>query len=231
MTQPILQLCDISKSYKGPKTIQVLDKINLSIASGSSTAIVGESGEGKTTLLHIAGGLESPTSGEVFINGSLLQSSKAPWYRNRVFGFIFQNYYLLEDMTALENVLLPAQIAREEKKRYQTACDLLEEVGLGHRMSLPVKRLSGGEKQRVAIARALVMDPQIIFADEPSGNLDAMHSEMIHQLLIDLVKKKEKTLIVVTHSDTLAQKCDETLFLKKGSFETQETPLATVPTN
>ncbi len=183
---------------------------------GQTLAITGKSGEGKTTLLHILGTLESPSSGELAFG---LSASPAV-LRNRFIGFVFQTYNLLEDCTVLENVLMPAYIARMQTRKgspaYNRALSLLEEVGLQDRIHFPAKLLSGGEKQRVAIARALCNDPELILADEPSGNLDHAHSFAIHQLLIGCAKKRNKALVIVTHDLELAKLCDTTRTLMDG---------------
>lgn len=202
-----LQAKNISKSFKYPRKITVLSNISLEVQQGESLAICGRSGSGKTTLLHILGTLEKADAGELFIAGKLATTQTATSLRQHTIGFIFQSYNLLEDFTALENVLMPARIAKgdcSEQKGFQ----LLEQVELAQRAHFPVKLLSGGERQRIAIARALCNDPQIILADEPSGNLDAASGQIIGSLLLSLVRKKGKSLILVTHDEQLASLCD-----------------------
>lgn len=214
MKKIILKTIDIYKNYGDTN---ILRGINLVLRKGESLAIMGASGEGKTTLLHILGALEPPSKGEIYINEEKLEKHNAAKIRNSIIGYIFQTYNLLEDLSLQDNVLLPAMIARvnspEAKKK---ALDLLKEVNLEKQSHLLAKVLSGGEKQRGAIARSFCNDPQIIFADEPSGNLDHTNSKIIHELLISFVKKKNKSLIVVTHDEELANLCDKRVILKGG---------------
>ena len=206
-----------------PTPVHVLKGASLEVLQGTSVAIMGKSGEGKSTLLHILGSLEKPTSGEITICGLKTHETSLPLLRNTHIGFVFQSYNLLDDYTLLDNVLLPAKIARLPTKKgspaYKRALELLEQVGLGHRAHFLAKLLSGGEKQRAAIARALCNDPELILADEPSGNLDSIHSQAIHQLLISLCKEHHKTLIVVTHDQALSSLCDKIYLLKDGILE------------
>lgn len=193
--------------------VTILHDISLEVEAGQTVAITGKSGEGKSTLLHILGTLEKPSSGELFICGKPLKN--LPQIRNRHIGFIFQSFNLLEEYTVLENVLMPGKIGRH-KLDHIRALTLLEEVGLSHRADFPAKLLSGGEKQRAAIARALYNDPDLILADEPSGNLDHSHSVAIHEMLIGSAKKRNKALIIVTHDPELASLCDRTYLLMDG---------------
>lgn len=204
----ILKATRIYKSY--PK-IKVLSGISLTVNLGESIAICGRSGEGKTTLLHILGTLEEPDSGALEIGGETLTRSNASRLRNQQIGFVFQAYNLLEDFTALENILMPARIARRpiDKKK---GMELLELVGLEERAHFPAKFLSGGERQRAAIARALCNDPSLILADEPTGNLDRANGKKIGEILISL----KKSLILVTHDPDLAALCDKKYTLKEG---------------
>lgn len=211
----ILVAKHISKRFKKPTPVEILNDISLEVNAGESVAITGKSGEGKSTLLHILGTLEKPTEGEVIICGKSL--TNLPEIRNRHIGFIFQTFNLLDDYTVLENVLMPAKIGRLPLNR-EKALNLLSEVGLSHRIDFPAKLLSGGEKQRVAIARALYNDPDLILADEPSGNLDHAHSIVIHELLIKSVKKRHKALIIVTHDKELAALCDQIYLLMDGKL-------------
>lgn len=206
----ILKAKNIAKSY--PK-VPVLSNISLAVAPGETIAICGRSGEGKTTLLHILGTLEEPDSGEIEIGGQRLTRSNAPVIRNQQIGFIFQAYNLLEDFTTLENVLMPARIARRPASR-QKGLELLELVGLEERADFPAKFLSGGERQRAAIARALCNDPSLILADEPSGNLDRANAQKVGKILISL----KKSLILVTHDPDLASLCDRRYLLKEGNL-------------
>lgn len=209
----VLVAKNISKSFPG---VDLLKQLSIDVAPGEAVAIMGKSGEGKSTLLHILGTLEAPSQGEIAIAGEPVRSANTSLLRNRHVGFIFQAFHLLEEETALFNVLMPAKIARKEKERLQRALDLLEQVGLTARKDVLVKHLSGGEKQRVAIARALCNDPELILADEPTGNLDHATSQGIHDLLINAAKKWGKALVVVTHDPELAKLCDRTLILKEG---------------
>lgn len=206
----ILQAKEIAKSYQGT---QVLKNVSLSVEKGESIAICGRSGEGKTTLLHILGTLEEPDSGRLEIAGILSTWANKASIRNHEIGFIFQSYNLLEDFTALENVLMPARIARKKIGKTK-GLELLSLVGLEHKANQPAKLLSGGEKQRVAIARSLCNDPSLILADEPTGNLDRENRKKVGQLLLGL----KKTLILVTHDPELAALCSKQYTLKDGSL-------------
>ena len=209
----ILEAKNLTKKFLHPTEVEVIRNVDLTVEAGETVAIMGASGEGKSTLLHILGTLEDPTSGSLLICGK----KGSPRLRNTTIGFVFQSFFLLEDYTALDNVLMPARIGRR-KKQEARARDLLDRVGLSHRADFPVKLLSGGEKQRVAIARALCNDPDLLMADEPSGNLDHNTSDKIHSLLIDLVKSEGKTLLTVTHDQRLADLCDRTLTLCNGQL-------------
>jgi lipoprotein-releasing system ATP-binding protein len=212
----------LSKSFNSPTKVDVLKEIDLDVEEGESIAIIGNSGEGKSTLLHILGTLEKPSSGQLEICGKLVISSSLSILRNRHIGFVFQAFNLLEENTVLENVLMPAKIAREpthlRSSAYLRALFLLEKVGLSSRAGFLAKLLSGGEKQRVAIARALLNNPDLILADEPSGNLDHTNSQAIHQLLLKLAKDEGKTLVIATHNPELASLCDKTYQLKDGKL-------------
>ena len=220
----VLEAVDIAKSFHYPQKIQILEKISLKLFAGESIAIMGASGEGKTTLLHILGTLEKPDQGSVKINGENIADISSDKIRNQSIGFIFQAYHLLDDLSVIDNILMPARIGRKKITKnspvYQRALDLIKEVDLEDRACFPVKLLSGGEKQRVAIARALCNDPDLILADEPSGNLDFKNSSHIHELLFTSVKKRNKALIVVTHDKELANKCDKIYILKNGKLIT-----------
>jgi len=197
----------LSKSFHYPEKITVLSDISLEVKKGESIAICGRSGSGKTTLLHILGTLEKADNGEVFIQGQKVTSQNAASLRQHLIGFVFQSYNLLEDFTALENVLMPARIARMSADRTK-GMKLLEQVRMTHRADFPVKLLSGGERQRIAIARALCNNPEVILADEPSGNLDAANGKIIGSLLLSLVRERGKSLILVTHDEQLASLCN-----------------------
>lgn len=197
--------------------MEVISDVSIQLNRGESAAICGRSGEGKTTLLHILGTLEPPDSGTVEIEGVLCTKRCAALIRRRSIGFVFQAFNLLEDFTALENVLMPAKIVRRTVSR-NFGMDLLASVGLKERADFPAKLLSGGERQRVAIARALCNDPNLILADEPSGNLDAANAAAIGALLLSLVKERKKSLVLATHDPALAALCDKTYYLNHGKL-------------
>lgn len=224
--KPILSAKKIRKTFTHPNPVEVLKGISLEIYPGKSIAIMGTSGEGKSTLLQILGTLEAPTSGELVIAGKSVSVHPSPNIRNQHIGFVFQGFNLLDDYTVIQNVLMPALIAGEpihkNSPAYCRGCELLEKVGLSHRLHFATKLLSGGEKQRTALARALCNNPEIILADEPSGNLDHETSGRIHELLIKSVQELNKSLIVVTHDKSLAELCDQTLILSDGRLTTQE---------
>ncbi|MFA5250876.1 MAG: ABC transporter ATP-binding protein [Parachlamydiales bacterium] len=206
--------------FKNYGEISILKNLHFQLHVNEAIAILGASGEGKTTLLHLLGALEKPSKGRVFYLQDELNAKNARHFRLKHFGFIFQFFNLLEELTALENVLMPFYILKRKKKHFEpTALKLLAEVGLEHLSRKSVKHFSGGEKQRVAIARAFCNDPEIIFADEPSGNLDHQNSKKIGGLLLDFVKKKKKSLVLVTHNQELADLCDKRYLLKDGILE------------
>lgn len=216
----ILKAKNLKKSFFTPEHLDVLKDISLALYPGQSLAIMGASGEGKSTLLQILGTLDRPTSGTLEVAGKYVDAANAANVRNKHIGFVFQGYNLLSDYTALQNVLMPALIAGEDISKgslnYQRALDLLAHVGLQGRANFLTKLLSGGEKQRVAIARALCNDPEILLADEPSGNLDHLTSAKIHELLLQCSREYKKGLIIVTHDQELASLCDKKLILKEG---------------
>lgn len=215
----VLRATQLCKTFFSPMPVAVLKGVNLEIRKREKIAIMGKSGEGKSTLLHILGTLEQPSEGEVEFP-EVKEISSFAALRNRYIGFIFQAFNLLEDYTVLENLLMPLEIGRKVTKKntpsYLRALSLLERVGLENRKDFPAKLLSGGEKQRVAIARALMNDPHILLADEPSGNLDSTTSKSIHALLVECASEQNKALVVVTHDQELAALCDRTLILKNG---------------
>ena len=216
----LLEAQNISKAFYYPKTIPILKDISLQVRAGESLAIVGRSGEGKSTLLQILGTLEDPCNGALFIEGSKVTASNRTSLRNEKIGFVFQSFHLLEDYTALENVLMPARIARQPVFRSSAAetraLALLEKVGLADRAHFHTKFLSGGEKQRVALARAMCNDPSLILADEPSGNLDGHTAQMIHEILMQFACHREKALLLVTHDRELAKICSKQYELRGG---------------
>ena len=203
----------------GGTAIEVLNSVNVSVPSGERTFLCGASGAGKTTLLYVLAGLEKPVSGSVTVGGLSLydaSSSAQAEIRNVFMGYVFQHYNLLPELTALENVALPSQIAG--RLDAEGAADLLSKVGLAERMHHLPAELSGGEQQRVAIARALINDPRILFADEPTGNLDPETGSEVMQLLLDVVAESGKTLVVVTHDSRLAAMGDRCLTLCDGQI-------------
>jgi predicted ABC-type transport system involved in lysophospholipase L1 biosynthesis ATPase subunit len=209
---------NIYRSFKiGSRKVEVLRGINLDINKGESVFLCGASGAGKTTLLYTMAGLERPESGEVTFEDHKLYSGgagKDAKIRNQRMGFVFQGYFLLPELTALENTLVPSLIRHRPDP--EIAQSLLERVGLADRMQHLPNELSGGEQQRVAIARALINDPAIVFADEPTGNLDTTNGEAIMDLLGGLVREKQKTLGVVTHDQDLAARGDRVVHIRDG---------------
>jgi len=200
--------------------LQVLKGIDLQIAKGEIVSIVGDSGAGKTTLLHILGTLEKQDEGQLEINGSRvdnLNSKALAKFRNKNIGFVFQFHHLLPEFTALENVCIPAWIDGQNKSNAsKRAKELLELLKLGERIDHKPSQLSGGEQQRVAVARALMNNPAVVFADEPSGNLDSKNAEDLHNLFFDLRNKFNQTFVIVTHNNELANRSDRKLVIKDG---------------
>ena len=218
----ILKLDNVSKTYQSAgKTLTVLDHISFSIDAGSSLAIVGPSGSGKTTLLGLAAGLDRSSTGTIELNGislnDLTEDQRAK-VRNEHVGFIFQNFQLLPTLTALENIMVPLEL-RGEKKIRQRALELLDKVGLSLRGHHYPSQLSGGEQQRISLARAFSNNPRILFADEPTGNLDDETSAKIVDLIFNLNEKAGTTLIMVTHNLELANKTDRIIKLKGGRLK------------
>lgn len=217
----ILSAQGINKVYKsGSRELAVLKDIAFEVQAGESLSIIGPSGSGKTTLLGLCAGLDSPTSGEMLLCGepisSMTENEKAE-LRNRKVGFIFQNFQLIPTLTALENVMIPLELLGQGSAK-NVASDLLGRVGLGDRMSHYPSQLSGGEQQRVSIARAFSNTPQVLFADEPTGNLDEETGESIESLLFNLNKEEDTTLVIVTHDLLLAGKTDRMIRLKGGKL-------------
>ena len=209
----------ITKSFGD---VRVLKGIDFYAGKGEVISIVGASGAGKSTLLRILGSLSEPDSGKVEIDGTdiySLSGNRLSDFRNRKIGFVFQFHHLLPEFTALENVFIPALIAgSRHKEASERATSLLKELGLGHRLTHKPSELSGGEQQRVAIARAIIHNPSVLFADEPSGNLDSKTKKEIHKLFFDLRDKYGQTVIIVTHDKELAAMSDKTLEMKDGIF-------------
>ncbi|HET7584603.1 MAG TPA: ABC transporter ATP-binding protein [Gemmatimonadaceae bacterium] len=218
----VLQARDVVKVFRGGDggIVPVLDGVDLDVRPGEMVAIVGASGAGKSTLLHILGALERPSSGEVTVADVALSTLSDPELaalRNRRIGFVFQFHHLLREFSALENVMMPMRIAGWDDGRARArARELLEAVGLGARMSHRPMELSGGEQQRTAVARALVLDPAVVLADEPSGNLDHTNSERLHDQLVQVVRQVEVAMVVVTHNHLLAARADRVLRLEDG---------------
>ncbi|RUO33222.1 lipoprotein-releasing ABC transporter ATP-binding protein LolD [Aliidiomarina soli] len=223
----LLQCNHISKTFTdGEQQVKVLQDVSFSLAAGDMMAIVGSSGSGKSTLLHILGSLDTATAGEVVMQGQSLNSLKerqrAKW-RNQKLGFIYQFHHLLGEFSALENVAMPLLIGgMNPAKAKQQAAELLERVGLAHRMTHAPAKLSGGERQRVAIARALVNQPALVLADEPTGNLDETTAETIYSLMLELNEQLNTAFIVVTHDQHLANRLPRRAMLHNGQLE--ETP-------
>ncbi len=216
----VLSAQGIEKEFVHPSPFTVLKGISLTARAKESIAIVGKSGSGKSTLLHILGTLERASKGELTLLGQKVCTLNSARLRKEHIGFVFQAFHLFEESSVMENLLIPAKIARKSTHKkgdaYQRALMLLDEVGLLSRLHYPAKLLSGGEKQRVAIARALINKPDILFADEPTGNLDRKQSEQIHNLLLSLSAKEGKTLVIVTHDVNLASQCTRTYHLQDG---------------
>ena len=218
----VLEAVDLAKEYRGGDggTISVLDGVDLQVARGEMVAVVGASGAGKSTLLHLLGALDVPTRGAVTIAGEALagrNDDELSALRNRTVGFVFQFHHLLREFTALENVMMPLRIAGWDVSRARgRARELLERVGLGGRTDHKPAALSGGEQQRTAVARALAIDPAVLLADEPSGNLDHVNSERLHDLFSELSRDLEIAMVIATHNRSLAARADRTLLLEDG---------------
>lgn len=217
----MMTVAGLRKCYgAGESRVEVLKGLDFVIQTGEQVALTGKSGSGKSTLLSLMAGLDSPDSGTISIdqqNISLMNEKDLTSYRARHIGIVFQQFHLVSTLTALENVLLPLEILKMERAR-ERAMALLENVGLSHRVDHLPSQLSGGESQRVAIARALATNPAILFADEPSGNLDEETGDKVMGLLFDLVKKSGTTLVLVTHDPDLASKCERIIHLEHGKL-------------
>ncbi|MBQ3671511.1 MAG: ABC transporter ATP-binding protein [Treponema sp.] len=224
MSRRIVQIENLEKTYETEsERLTILKDLNFSAETGKKISIVGQSGSGKSTFLNILGGLDAPTAGKVVCGDfdlTSLDETRISEYRSSFLGLIFQFHYLLKDFTALENVFMPALMAGVSKRIAREKAEaILVDVGMKERMGHLPGELSGGERQRVAVARSLVNDPQLILADEPTGNLDPANSEMIGNLLFSMAEKYEKTLILVTHDMNLAKKADEIYTIRGGKFE------------
>jgi lipoprotein-releasing system ATP-binding protein len=215
----MLAVRNIIKSYG---SLQVLKGVSLDISRGEIVSIVGSSGAGKSTLLHIIGTLDFPDAGEILLGGQrvdLLKGKKLAAFRNRHMGFVFQFHHLLPEFTALENVCIPGWLAGNKRKETEArAKTLLTTLGLKDRMENKPNALSGGEQQRVAVARALINDPDIVFADEPTGNLDSHNARELHHLFVQLRDQHRQTFLIVTHNEELAQMSDRILHMKDGKI-------------
>jgi lipoprotein-releasing system ATP-binding protein len=221
MTSPLLQAVDIIKIFRnGITDVEVLKGVNLDIHAGQMTAIIGASGSGKTTMLQILGTLASPTSGQLLFKGERLDEKgdrELASFRNRSLGFIFQFHHLLPEFSALENVMMPALISGKNRKDAEPfARRLLAAVELGHREQHRVHELSGGEQQRTALARALIMEPDLLLADEPTGNLDSRAGLMVFDLLQSICREHSLAVLMVTHNTSLADRMDRCLTLQDG---------------
>ncbi len=221
MTEPVLECRNVTREFReGQSTLTVLAGVSLVVRPAERLAIVGASGSGKTTLLQIMGGLDEPTSGGVLINGSPMHGTSETAkgeLRNRYIGFVYQFHHLLPEFTAEENVAMPLLIRRVAKPEgLARARSLLERVGLGERLSHKPGELSGGERQRAAVARALITRPQLVLADEPTGNLDAGNGEHVLRLMLELNEELHTSLVVVTHDRSIAARMDRVLVLEDG---------------
>ena len=215
------QLC---KTYMtGPQEVEVLKGIDLEVSAGEIVVVMGPSGVGKSTLLHLVGGLDRPTSGEILIDGDDVYSLKdreLAVFRNNAIGFVFQFHHLLPEFSALENVMIPGMMhGREIALVTERAKSILDEIGLGHRLNHKPSELSGGEQQRVAVARALVNRPKLVLADEPTGNLDKQNSEALYELILELNRKHSQTFIIVTHNDLMAKHAQRVIELEDGKIK------------
>lgn len=217
----MMTISNLRKSYgQGEARVEVLKGINLEIRKGETLALIGKSGSGKSTLLSLMAGLDSPDAGEISVSGrkvSSMSERELTLFRASHMGIVFQQFHLVSTLTALENVMLPLELLKKPNSK-ERALSLLESVGLSHRAHHLPSQLSGGESQRVAIARALSSSPSILFADEPSGNLDEETGDRVMELLFSMVKETGTTLVLVTHDQDLAKKCSRVVHLEHGSL-------------
>lgn len=230
----MIEVRNLTKRYgRKDHVFMALDDISFSVEEGTSVAIVGKSGSGKSTLMHVMSGLDRPTSGEVEVGGQSIgdmNQKQLDRFRSSQIGFIFQSFFVQANETCAQNVALPLEIGRIKRSERKTRVEAaLEQVGLTDKLNQRAKNLSGGQKQRLAIARAIVGRPSIIFADEPTGNLDSTTGEQIEDLLFELNKQSGVTLVVVTHDDELASRCDRRITLRDGRI-IDDTSEKNVPT-
>ena len=221
--QTVLECRSVIRRFReGDSVLEVLSGVDLTIEPAERVAIIGSSGSGKTTLLQIMGGLDDPDEGEVIIDGQLMHGSSEVSkgdLRNRYIGFVYQFHHLLPEFTAQENVAMPLLIRREAKAdALGQAKDLLARVGLGERLTHKPGELSGGERQRAAVARALITQPQLVLADEPTGNLDAGNGEHVLKLMLELNEELQTSLVIVTHDHSIAERMDRVLVLEDGKL-------------
>jgi len=218
----VLEAHDLSKQVSSPEgSLTILSGVSFSVAAGDSVAVVGPSGAGKSTLLALLAGLDLPTRGRVVLNGnnlSELDEDGRAMVRAESVGFVFQSFHLVPSLNALENVMLPLELAGQSEAR-SAAREIIEKVGLGERWSHYPAQLSGGEKQRVAIARSFATEPAVLFADEPTGNLDSRTGANIMELMFELNRSSATTLVLVTHDSSLAERCDRVLELDTGELK------------
>ena len=220
----LLEVKELHKTFAGTgEELSILENISFSMEKGESLVITGQSGSGKSTLLNLLAGLDAPTSGSILCSGSeitAMNEDELARFRSRSLGFIFQFHFLLKDFTALENICIPGRIAGlTSAEAEERGCILLEEVGLSDRADHYPSQLSGGERQRIALGRALMNDPDLLLADEPTGNLDSRNSSLVEEILFSLVEKHQKTLILVTHDLQLAQRGKRSVNLHHGILE------------
>jgi predicted ABC-type transport system involved in lysophospholipase L1 biosynthesis ATPase subunit len=224
--EKILEASQLERVYTiGKTTLEVLKGVSMEVESGETVSIMGESGSGKSTLLHVLGGLDKPKTGALRFKGQSvygMSPSRRARFRAENVGFVFQSFHLLPELDVVENVALPSLAIRADKASAKTrAKELLAEVGLSERIGHRPQELSGGEQQRVAIARALMNEPDIIFADEPTGNLDSKTGDKVLHYLFQLVETRRHTLVLVTHNQEVASRCSRELFLKDGVLSNQ----------
>ncbi len=228
MSKVVLECRDLSKNFEqGPERVEVLKSVNFTLYEGEFVSIIGNSGSGKTTLLHMLGGLDTPSHGDVFINGqkfSALNDKQRGKIRNKSIGFVYQFHHLLPEFTALENVCMPLLIGNESLKSVRIrGAEMLDKVGLSHRLKHKPAELSGGERQRVAIARAMVTQPACILADEPTGNLDVHTAHSIQELMHELNESLRTSFIIVTHDLSFTQQVNRVVKMEDGRLMSHET--------